>query len=235
MNGHVPPAVNERSVTAESVDPTETVLRILEMDCADCARRIRDRLLTLDGVEDVSGTPVNRRLRVRYDPARVEAPAIRLELGRMGYAARESGEAPGKAAGSRTWVSSDALRTYLSGALFALGLLLEALGVRPVILPLPLLSRDLLLPGVGLRPAPRRPPDKALTACGLECRHGLRSHDSVVRWLGDEVLPLRTGVAFRSASARASSCAGGGRSLIERVALPRHRVRERRPFRAPYR
>jgi len=41
-------------------EATDVVLTIPEMDCAGCAQRIRDRLCTLEGVDEAAGQPVSR-------------------------------------------------------------------------------------------------------------------------------------------------------------------------------
>ena len=117
---------------------SEAVLTIPEMDCAGCAQRIRDRLCTLDGVDDAAGQPVSRRMQVRFDPERVTLDRIREEVGRLGYAARELDGARRTVDASATWTGPDAVRTWVSGGLMAVALLLRWWTDGPVLLDLPL-------------------------------------------------------------------------------------------------
>ena len=119
--------------------PRDRVLfRIQGMDCPDCARRIQDRLRTLDGVVDVDGNPVLRELRVDFDPARMETGTLQSEIGKLGYAAvpDRPDRGPALIEERSVWRGPAAARTYASGALFAAALLLEALGIavgRPLL------------------------------------------------------------------------------------------------------
>jgi Cd2+/Zn2+-exporting ATPase len=117
--------------------------RIQKMDCPDCVRRIETHLSGLEGVREVSGNPVSRRLRVAYAGGTVDPERLRHEVGRLGYvAADDRGEMEATAA----WTGPDALRTYASATLFAAALLLRALGAEPLVAELPL--APLRLPGV---------------------------------------------------------------------------------------
>jgi Cd2+/Zn2+-exporting ATPase len=113
--------------------------RVLEfhvegMNCPDCVRRVRDRLANVDGVHRAEGSPVARRLTVTVDETRVDGARIRRELGKIGFVARDEGatDAP-----SRIWSTPHALRTYVSGTLFGVALLLELIGVGTVPLQIP--------------------------------------------------------------------------------------------------
>lgn len=115
----------------------EVAFRIQDMDCPDCARRIQERLRRLDGVDEAVGNPVSRRLRVTFDPRRIDGESIRAEIGRLGYLARpgEGGSAPDEPRG--TWTGPDAYRTYGATALFVVGLFLAWLGPGGRVLALP--------------------------------------------------------------------------------------------------
>ncbi len=119
----------------------EIVFRVDDMDCADCARRLQDRLGRLDGVSGAQGNVMSRHLRILYDPERLDSDRLRDEVGRLGYAAREADDAKHSTDAAKTWRGSEARRTYASIALFALGLLFRLAGGEPVLLHLPL--RDL--------------------------------------------------------------------------------------------
>jgi len=113
------------------------------MDCPDCARRIRDRLVKLDGVEEAEGHPVSRRLRVEFDPSRLDPGRIRAEVGRLGYVAEEIPEGEEEASraagasGAETWTSREAVLAYVSAGLFGVGLMMRWLGPGPVLAGFP--------------------------------------------------------------------------------------------------
>ena len=133
-------------VGGAGADGTEAVLTIPEMDCAGCVQRIRDRLCSLEGVDDAAGQPVSRRLRVRFDPERVTMDRIREEVGRLGYAAREDDGRRATVDAAETWMGADALRTWISGGLMALALALRTLAGGPILLEMPV--EDLHLSGL---------------------------------------------------------------------------------------
>jgi len=116
----------------------EIVFRVDDMDCADCVRRLQDRLGTMEGVSGAQGNVMSRRLRILYDPARVDPARLRDEVGRLGYAAREADAEKDSTGSSGTWRGVEARRTYVSAALFALGIPFRLMGGEPVLLHLPL-------------------------------------------------------------------------------------------------
>ncbi|MFQ5689107.1 MAG: heavy metal translocating P-type ATPase [Gemmatimonadota bacterium] len=118
----------------------ELVLHVHAMDCPDCVRRISDRLHGLEGVREAAGNPVSRRLRVRFDPDRLEAARIRTEVGKLGYSAREVDENGGRLSAPSAllvWRAPEALRTYASLSLFGVAFLFRLLGWTPAVLALP--------------------------------------------------------------------------------------------------
>jgi len=128
-----------RGTTAGPQHAVEVVFRVESMDCGSCARKIQDRLCTVSGVHAALGTSVNRRLRVLLDPAVVDADAIRDEVGRLGYAARvEDGRRTAASPAAGAWTTPEALRTWISGALMGLALLLRGLGSERVLVGHPL-------------------------------------------------------------------------------------------------
>ena len=132
MSSAVPAA--ERAPAAGAAD---VVLTVPEMDCAGCAQRIQDRLRGVEGVSDAAGQPVNRRLRVRYDPGVVSVDRIREEVGRLGYAAREETSGARALEAASLWKGAAATRTWISGALMAVALAIGAAGEGPRIVELP--------------------------------------------------------------------------------------------------
>ena len=109
--------------------------RVRKMDCPDCVRRLEDHLAGVEGVREVSGNPVSRRLRVAYDAEAVGPERLKSEVGRLGYVARDEGEGPEDE--ESAWATAEAGRTYVSAALFAAALGLAAAGVDPLLATLP--------------------------------------------------------------------------------------------------
>ena len=73
----------------------EVQLRVSDMDCPSCVRKIQARLEKMDGVLQVEGSPVARTLTIGFDPSRIDAGALREAVGRLGYSAhplRDEGE-----------------------------------------------------------------------------------------------------------------------------------------------
>ncbi len=134
----------ERSAAAGGASGgRELELQVTDMDCADCALRIREGLQQVEGVGEVEGNPVSRRVRVRFDESRVAPERIRRELGELGYASRETGEGP-ELSREDLWSGPEALRTYGAGLFFLTGVALQVAGAAPTLLPLPV--HDLALP-----------------------------------------------------------------------------------------
>jgi Cd2+/Zn2+-exporting ATPase len=105
------------------------------MDCPSCLLKIRGRLEGLEGVLAVEGSPVARTLTVTWDPERVGLARVRDEVDRLGYRTQSEDVAREKPAG--TWSGTTARVAYASMALFALGLLVRALGSDGALLALP--------------------------------------------------------------------------------------------------
>ncbi|MCK5482753.1 MAG: cation-translocating P-type ATPase, partial [Gemmatimonadetes bacterium] len=102
---------------------TRVEFRVEDMDCASCLDTIRRSLEKRPGVVAVEGSPISRRLEIDYDPATVDAEAIRREVSDLGYrvlAPSTSGESSIK-----IWSSRRALRAYVAGTLLFAGLVLR--------------------------------------------------------------------------------------------------------------
>jgi len=111
---------------------TEVRLRVADMDCASCVRKIQTRLEKLDGVVEVDGSPVARTLSVRFDDSRVDATRLREEVGRLGYAAHPMNDVEEQRA--TTWASASAKVTYTAVLLFAIGWILRLSGAAPTLM-----------------------------------------------------------------------------------------------------
>lgn len=110
----------------ERPDPVtveRTRLIVEGMDCADCARRVEDRLHRLGGVRATACNTGARTVTVEYEPDLVEPDQMRAELGRLGYLASVH-DAHEMLDSDRTavWRSPFAVRTYASAACFVTAL-----------------------------------------------------------------------------------------------------------------
>ena len=111
-------------------------LRVADMDCSSCLKKIQARLEKIDGVVAVDGSPVARTLSITFEGDRVDAGRLREEVGRLGYAAH-----PLDGDGERsptTWASTRAKITYAAVFLFATGLILRFSGTTPTLVEHPL-------------------------------------------------------------------------------------------------
>jgi Cd2+/Zn2+-exporting ATPase len=136
------------TATAAAPSADRTVrLRVPDMDCPSCLLKIQGRLESVDGVLAVEGSPVARSLRVTLDPTRVDVGRVRDEIDRLGY--RTLADDAGLERSTRgAWTGRTARIAYASMALFALGLLLRALGVDGLVATLP--YHDLRVPDLVL-------------------------------------------------------------------------------------
>ncbi len=115
---------------------SDVQLRVADMDCANCLRKIQGRLEKIDGVVAVDGSPVARTLSIRFEADRVDPERLREEVGRLGYAAH-----PLDGSGERsatTWGSKRARITYVAMFLFATGLVLRFSWTTPTLIAHPL-------------------------------------------------------------------------------------------------
>ncbi len=128
----------------EAAGTTSLRFRVADMDCASCLGRIEGRLRKVDGVTDVTGSPVARTLTVEVDPGRVGPGRIRDEVGRLGYLARPTDETDEDRFRQVTWTGREARIAFVSMGLFIVALLLRVLGVQPALFDLPF--RTILLP-----------------------------------------------------------------------------------------
>ncbi len=121
---------------------TELVLGVPDMDCANCARRISERLEKLDGVSKVDTRIVAKDVRVEFDPALTAEGTLEDAVRSLGYTVERDGRESQTVERQTLWRSAEAFRTYASGTAIALGLLLRLLGASP------LLATVSALPGI---------------------------------------------------------------------------------------
>ncbi len=72
----------------------EVTFVVAKIRCEGCVATLRQAALALPGVEACEGEPAARRVRVRFDPARVGEPELRGAFAAAGFPADE---APGLA------------------------------------------------------------------------------------------------------------------------------------------
>jgi Cd2+/Zn2+-exporting ATPase len=90
----------------------ELRLRVGEMDCSSCLAKIERQLRTVDGVEVVQGSVVNRTVTVTLDRARVTDARVQEEIGRVGYLAQPILPDAPPPPRARTWESKSARRVF---------------------------------------------------------------------------------------------------------------------------
>ncbi|MEJ2483263.1 MAG: heavy metal-associated domain-containing protein, partial [Gemmatimonadota bacterium] len=81
---------------------------------------IHSALERAPGFEGMDGSPISRRLEVRFDQAVTDAESLRRVIGDLGYRALRVGEKSAEPV--RIWRSRRAILTYVAGAFFAAGI-----------------------------------------------------------------------------------------------------------------
>ena len=96
------------------------------MDCPSCAGTVEGALAGLAGVTGVETRPAAGQVEVRYDPAATDEAALVAAIEAAGYDVLdgEAGETPARGS---VWLSRRALKTWVSGAFLAAGLVLAFL------------------------------------------------------------------------------------------------------------
>ena len=112
------------SMSARSADPRDRIasveFRVEDMDCASCMATIRSGLEREPGFESLEGSPVSRRLQVRFDRSLTDAESLRRVIGDLGYRALPAASVDEQPIA--IWRSRRAVLTYVAGALFSAGL-----------------------------------------------------------------------------------------------------------------
>jgi Cd2+/Zn2+-exporting ATPase len=108
-----------------SVGPTTVEFRVEDMDCASCMATIRSALEHEPGFEGFEGSPVSRRLEVRFDESKTDAESLRRVIGDLGYRALTVKDEIVEPV--RIWGSRRAVLTYIAGGLFAAGIAVRLL------------------------------------------------------------------------------------------------------------
>jgi Cd2+/Zn2+-exporting ATPase len=121
--------VEQAGYTVESDvgEATET-FTAPEMDCPSCAAKVENAVEAVDGVTAYRTQPTTGKVTVTFDRSRVSAAEIQRAIEAAGYEVTEStadGGERGVAEAESVWRSTRAVKTWISGAFTALGLLLE--------------------------------------------------------------------------------------------------------------
>ncbi len=113
----------------------QLVLGVPDMDCANCARRISERLQKLEGVSRVDTRIVAKDVRVEFDPDRTVEDAIEDAVRSLGYTVERDGRdaATEPQARKSVWAGKEAWLTYASGSALTIGLLLRLLHLSPTV------------------------------------------------------------------------------------------------------
>ncbi len=123
-------AGTEATVCTVCEQHTVSRFRVEGMDCQDEVQLLERRLGRLPGFEALSADILGQRLNVTHDAARLPADGVAEAVNATGMRAWLEHEGPAPAAGGA--VANRVRLVVLSGAAFAAGLLLEALGAERV-------------------------------------------------------------------------------------------------------
>jgi Cd2+/Zn2+-exporting ATPase len=123
--------MNGRDSGGRSAANDESVrLSVPEMDCSNCAGKVRRSVESLDGVA-ADPDPTTGVLRVKYDPAATDAGAIRERVEAAGYAVDDSGGDEADLAGFESphevWTTPRAGTVWAGATLMVAGLAVEFL------------------------------------------------------------------------------------------------------------
>ena len=96
--------------------------RVDGMDCADCARTIVRAVEAVDGVTGVDVSFATARMRLEFEPGRLELDRVADRVRGLGYRVQRAGEAPGLAA---PWWRRRAGLTAAAGILLAVAVAVD--------------------------------------------------------------------------------------------------------------
>jgi Cd2+/Zn2+-exporting ATPase len=96
-----------------------------EMDCPSCAEKVESSVETLDGVETIEPQATTGTVTVRYDETVTDTAAITERIQSAGYEVEAT--AGDAAADESLWRSPRARKTWVSGTVLILGLVIEFL------------------------------------------------------------------------------------------------------------
>nr|WP_276252198.1 cation-translocating P-type ATPase [Halomicroarcula sp. SHR3] len=123
-------AIAERIRSAGYVvaEPTETLrVSVPDMDCASCAGKVESALSTVEDLESVETQPTTGTVVLTRTGAEPTDDAIVAAIERAGYDVEGTTGATDESSDEELWTSPRALKTWASGVVLAVGLVLEFL------------------------------------------------------------------------------------------------------------
>lgn len=79
------PTTTEQPVVSPTGDSKTVTLRVEKMMCQSCASRIKETLAKTDGVETVEASPAEKKVTVKFDPAKTDTPKLIAALKAAGF------------------------------------------------------------------------------------------------------------------------------------------------------
>ena len=124
--------IEKAGYSVERTGGTTTTFTVPEMDCPSCAGKVETALEDLTGVSRTAPQPTTGTVAVTYDPAAVTESDLADAIERAGYEVTDSAAESDASSGSAEshdsiWTGPRAMKTWVSGVLVALGLLIEFL------------------------------------------------------------------------------------------------------------
>ena len=124
--------VEKAGYTVEDSGSQTTTFTVPEMDCPSCAGKIENALDTITGLHTYDTQPTTGKIVVTYDSSSTSTADITAVIEDTGYevvtTSGEKGTNEGSSLNSGSvWTSSRAIKTWISGAFVAVGILFEFL------------------------------------------------------------------------------------------------------------
>ncbi len=117
-----------RSAGYDVAEPTETLrLSVPDMDCASCAGKVESALSTVEGLESLETQPTTGTVVVTRTGAEPTDDALVAAIERAGYDVEDATGTTDASSDDELWTSPRALKTWASGVVLAVGLVLEFL------------------------------------------------------------------------------------------------------------
>ncbi|MBX0285217.1 heavy metal translocating P-type ATPase [Haloarcula salinisoli] len=123
-----PAAIAERIRSAgyAVAEPTETLrLSVPDMDCASCAGKVESALSTVEGLESFETQPTTGTVVLTRSGAEPTDDEIVAAIERAGYDVEDTTGTTDAGTDEELWTSPRALKTWASGVVLAIGLVLE--------------------------------------------------------------------------------------------------------------
>ena len=125
--------IEKAGYSVENDDDTTTTFTVPEMDCPSCAGKIENALEKVGGISSYDTQPTSGKVVISGDGTNIPTGEITEAIEDAGYQVTDSSTAntnTGQDASEEresVWISSRAIKTWISGGFVALGLLFEFL------------------------------------------------------------------------------------------------------------